>query len=68
MSKELAEHQRRVIAEHAELSEKIEKLTAFMVKSDVFPKLPEKERELLIEQRIAMLDYQRALAQRIERF
>ena len=55
-------YQDRVIAEHAELTERIEKLSAFLTSKQ---KSSEVEHRLLLLQRLAMLMYQAILAERI---
>lgn len=63
----MSAHQDRVLQEKADLSEKIVKLTAFMV-TEVFHQLPEEDRKLLREQWELMMKYEWVLAQRIKRF
>jgi len=64
---QLLPHQQRVIEEHAELSERCEKLKAFQ-DTEIFSKLPLDEANLLIDQLAHMLGYQHVLEQRIKGF
>ncbi|MCE0757118.1 hypothetical protein CXG50_12270 [Pseudomonas plecoglossicida] len=63
----LAPHQIRVVAEKAQLDDKIGKLSAFF-DTDVFKGLPDKESELLTAQLGAMREYSDLLAERIALF
>ena len=55
-------YQDRVIAEHAELTERIEKLSVFLTSKRASSEV---EHRLLLLQRLAMLMYQAILAERI---
>jgi hypothetical protein len=55
-------YQDRVIAEHAELTERIEKLSAFLTSKRASSEV---EHRLLLLQRLAQLMYQAILAERI---
>lgn len=63
----LAPHQQRVVAEAAELDERISKLSAFLP-TGTFASLPEDEQGRLNAQLVAMLDYSGCLAERIAAF
>ena len=60
-------HQERVIKEEAELSDKLNKLGAF-IHGEVFKTLPEEEQELLQAQDDTMREYLEILRSRIDRF
>jgi hypothetical protein len=60
-------YQERVVAEKAELDEKIEKLTTF-IWGLAFTKLPDKERVLLSSQRFHMISLSVILGERIASF
>lgn len=60
-------YQERVVAEKAELDERINKLCEFLA-SNMFNKMPMKERNLLIQQHQAMLVYSFVLRERIIAF
>lgn len=60
-------HQERVVKEGVELIEKLNKLNAFVMTA-TFDALPDRERELLLEQRIFMLSYLKVLDKRIALF
>ena len=64
----LKPHEQRVVAEKAELDERLEKLANFISSSDVFRALPGTEQGLLIAQACAMVQYQTLLAARIDNF
>lgn len=59
--------QQRVIDEHAELSDKLDKLIAF-IGTQTYLDLPAPERDRLWRQSIAMGEYLSILAQRIAAF
>lgn len=61
--------QQRVVEEKAHLDDKIEKLGRFIEDhSTVYARLPHDEKERLIRQRIAMINYSTILGERIEAF
>lgn len=60
-------HQERVVTEEAELSDKLNKLGAF-IHGEVFKALPVEDQQLLQEQDDHMRLYAHVLRQRIERF
>jgi hypothetical protein len=60
-------HQERVIAEKADLDERLQKLAAFMG-GEVFDALPEEDRYLMQLQSSVMLSLSMLLGKRIERF
>jgi hypothetical protein len=65
----LLSHQERVVAEKAELDEKLAKLTAFITtKNATFAALPQAEMERLIRQHGIMELYSRVLGERIAAF
>jgi hypothetical protein len=55
----------RVVEEHEELVERLEKLSAFVSSSLVFKYLPEEEQALLVKQEGLLTSYRDVLAQRI---
>jgi len=59
-------HQQRVLDEHAELLERLNKLRAFTDGTPLFQGLPEAERLRLWRQRAAMVAYEQVLRERIE--
>lgn len=63
----MAPHQERVVAEKAELDEKITKLSDFS-NGDLFKTLPEDEKERLKRQFNLMRDYSAVLGERIAAF
>jgi hypothetical protein len=63
----LQPHQQRVIAERGELAERLDKLNAF-IGGELWLKLPEDERDLLVEQRGYMTAYLGVLQRRSARF
>lgn len=63
----MQDFQKRVVAEKAQLDEKISKLEAF-IRTDTFPGLPDEEQLDLNLQFQIMEDYSRVLERRIERF
>lgn len=63
----LPAHQQRVVAEKAQLDDKLLKLRKF-ISQDLFKTLPDIERELLTTQAGAMTEYSDILAQRIAFF
>lgn len=60
-------HENRMLVERGELADRLEKLTAF-IDSEAWPKLPEGDRDLMIEQRNHMTAYLGALQRRVARF
>lgn len=64
---ELKPHQQRVVAEKAELDERLQKLAVFMGRDD-FDALPDEDRYLLHVQSSVMLSLSMLLGKRIERF
>jgi hypothetical protein len=63
----LQPHQQRVVAEKADLDEKINRLDAFL-QSTTFNNLEPADQELLSEQVVHMRDYSAVLQLRINRF
>lgn len=63
----LQPHQQRVVAEKAELDEKLNKLLAFHG-TETFNALPEEEQDRLIRQSVVMTDYSAVLGERIAAF
>lgn len=61
-------HQQRVIDEEKELSERVVKLSDFMLNNPLFPKLPMEERVRLREQERHMCGYRDVLRERIRNF
>lgn len=61
-------HEQRVVDEKQALSEKMIALVQFINASPIFAGLNAKDRELLRQQRDAMMDYHQVLEARIERF
>lgn len=66
--KELQPHQQRVVDEKAELNEKLNKLTSFVLDSPIFKDLPQAERGRLLRQMVLMQLYSEVLADRIAAF
>ena len=60
-------HEKRVVDERNDLSDKLSKLAAFFV-TDTFLGLPEADRILLVTQEEQMTCYLNTLGRRIERF
>ena len=60
-------HETRVLVERGELADKLEKLSAF-IESAEWHRLPEADRDLLIEQRNHMTAYLGVLQRRVARF
>jgi hypothetical protein len=60
-------HEERMLVERGELADKLEKLTAF-IESEAWHRLPEPDRDLLVEQRNHMTAYLGVLQRRIARF
>ncbi len=60
-------HQQRVIDEKEALDDKIKKLTGFII-GDTFDSLPQEDKMLLSEQKVAMEIYYNLLKRRIARF
>lgn len=63
----LLPYQERVVAEHADLLERMDKLTDFIA-GPIFKQLPEVDQYLLCSQYTAMSEYARILCKRISRF
>ena len=63
----LLPHQQRVVDELADLSEKLDKLTAFF-KTEIFKGMRLAERSLLLRQHNAMFQYVEILKERISLF
>lgn len=61
------QHQQRVVAEKAELDDRLGKLQAFF-QGPIFPTLPEAERALLRCQALFMTGYSAVLGDRIQAF
>lgn len=61
-------HQERVVAEKAELDEKIRKLTDFMENNPIYNSLSAKDATLLARQKVYMLGYSEVLGERIATF
>lgn len=66
--KELQPHQQRVVDELNELTEKVDKLRAFINESPIFPDLDQGERDRLVLQYNFMTGYQAVLNMRIRAF
>lgn len=64
----LQPYQQRVVAELAELDDRIEKLSAFIVSSPVFNTLPRDERDRMTRQLRLMEELSQVLASRIAHF
>lgn len=65
----LLEHQQRVVEEHAVLTEKLQRLNAFIHLGDFVDRVPDPtDRDLLIAQAKAMQEYNLILLNRISRF
>lgn len=65
----LKPHQQRVVAEHAELADRLQKLGKFITDTpQVFLALPLEEQDLLHQQHAAMTAYHDILVQRIAGF
>ena len=60
-------HEERVVVEHRNLSEKLEKLTMFLL-TDACAQLDDEDRGLLRQQRNHMMHYEAVLKLRIDRF
>lgn len=67
MTSQYQPHEERVIAEKAELDQKIEKLGAFL-NTNAFEGLPDEQKKLLIMQCNTMRNYSWILGKRIELF
>jgi hypothetical protein len=67
MSLPLQPHQQRVVNEHNELTERIDKLGMFL-KTDQFGALESEEKRLLLEQHYYMRHYALTLEMRITRW
>ncbi len=65
---ELQPHQQRVIAEKAELDDRLGKLREFICSNAIFKQLPGPERGRLYRQQTAMEAYSAVLGERIEAF
>ena len=63
----LQPHEERVIMERGELAENLERLTAF-IEGPTWHKMPESDRDLMIEQRNHMTAYLGVLQRRVARF
>lgn len=63
----LAPHQLRVVVEKDGLNERLVALNKFL-RSGVFVALPSDEKERLVRQSLAMLEYDKVLGERIEAF
>jgi len=61
-------HQQRVVDEHAELYDRLGKLTVFIESSPIFAGLDPDEQGRLFIQRAAMSAYEAVLAERIRHF
>lgn len=68
MNMKLEPHQRRVVAEKAELDKKAHALSDFIGNSDIFPTLDAAEQERLKEQNDVMWRYSEILGARIAAF
>lgn len=62
---ELAPFQKRLLAEHGQLTERLEKLTDFISNNDAFLKLSEADQEFMKEQCESMCEYLSALTNRL---
>ena len=65
---ELKPHQKRVVAEHDELDERLEKLHVFILDNPLFSELAKDEQRDLVDQRAYMSVYRDVLRRRIDRF
>ena len=63
----MRDYQQRVVIERADLSEKLEKLTQFLM-GDIFAALPGDEQNRLVRQVLIMSDYRDVLDERIAVF
>lgn len=61
-------HQERVVAEKAELDDKLVKLIKFVESSPLFTSLPEDEKTRLVRQAGVMREYSNILGERIAAF
>lgn len=66
-TKELQPHQLRVVNEHDELKDKVDKLVVF-IDGDFFKTLDKGEQERLLDQNIYMAKYLEILKERINNF
>lgn len=64
---ELASHQQRVVEEKRQVTERLEKLEAFL-DSEIYAKLPHQEQTRLSRQLLIMQLYEQVLAERISAF
>lgn len=64
----MAPHQQRVVAEKADLDEKLTKLRDFITESKTFFDLPDEEQDRLERQRDCMMEYSQILGERIAAF
>jgi hypothetical protein len=60
------EQKTRLLAETQEIAERLNKLNTFLA-SDVFPKLPREDKDLLYSQQRVMSKYVQILGKRLER-
>lgn len=67
-NREYAPHQQRVIDEANELRDKFSKLGEFILNNNIFPTLPQEERDDLESQHALMEQYLNVLDRRISRF
>jgi hypothetical protein len=68
MTANLQPHQQRVVAEKADLDDRMGKLDAFIAQNPMFLKLDPAEQERLTRQYRYMEQYSRVLGERIEAF
>lgn len=64
----MAPHQQRVVDEQTEVSDRLDKLTAFIASNPVFGKLPYDEQGRLKIQKFIMEQYVGVLGDRIDNF
>ena len=62
--KQLAPHQQRVVDEHAQLRDKLEKLDGFIA-GPIYGDLPDPEKARLVRQSLIMELYEQVLSERI---
>ena len=68
MTRHLQAHERRVLEEHEQISNKLQKLDTFINRSTSFKSLQEVEQGLLKDQYEAMIAYRNILDKRIALF
>jgi len=68
MAKTLLPHQQRVVEEHDQLDERLERLHVFIEDNPIFKELPKIEQRRLIDQRAYMTAYRNVLRDRMDYF